>query len=291
MAKVLITGSNGQVGTALQQQWQGKATLLTLTREELDITDRDAVLARVHAFQPDIIINAAAYTAVDKAESDMAPAQAVNIDGVRYLAEAAKAENAAFLHLSTDYVFDGTKIGEYTEDDSVSPQSVYGRSKLAGEQAALHHHDKTLVLRTSWVFGEHGHNFVKTMLRLAKTRDTLSVVNDQLGGPTYAGDIAAALITISEQIIRGTTVDYGIYHYSGRPYVSWYEFARTIFAEAVAQGILPQAPQLHPITTDGYPTPAKRPANSCLNLDKIQRAFNIAPSDWQQALKALHLYT
>lgn len=288
--KVLLTGSEGQIGRSLTRQLQGKADVLACSRDTLDITDREAVFAQIDDFRPQIVINAAAYTAVDKAESEPASAEAVNHQGARYLAEATAKAGAALLHISTDYVFNGNKKEAYRENDPIDPQGVYGRSKAAGEQAALQTNPRTIVLRTSWVFGEYGQNFVKTMLRLARERDTLSVVDDQLGAPTYAGDIAAALIAISEHIVKGKPVDYGIYHYSGMPYVSWYAFAYAIFAESVTQRVLPKAPQLKAITTADYPTPAKRPTNSRLNLDKIQRAFAIPPSDWKRALKSLHLY-
>ena len=167
---------------------------------------------------------------------------------------------------------------------------MYGRTKLEGEQAVAQANDKFIVFRTAWVFGEHGNNFVKTMLRLAKTRDTLGVVADQIGGPTYAGDIAAALIDISERIIDDQNVEYGIYHFTGEPYISWCDFAKAIFTEAVSQNILEKAPHVNAITTADYPTPAKRPANSCLDLTKIQRVFGIQPSNWQKALKNIKGY-
>ncbi|MDO5090203.1 MAG: dTDP-4-dehydrorhamnose reductase [Cardiobacteriaceae bacterium] len=290
MRKILITGSEGQVGCALCARLQGKAEVQAHDRQTLDITDRGAVLAAVRTFAPDVIINAAAYTAVDKAESEADTAHAVNADGVRYLAQAAAETDALLLHISTDYVFSGDKADEYLETDAPNPQTVYGKSKLAGEEAALAAHPRTIILRTAWVFGEHGHNFVKTMLRLARERERLGVVADQFGAPTYAGDIADALIAIGEQAFDGKAAAYGIYHYSGTPHTNWCDFARAIFAEALAQGILAKAPQVDAITTADYPTPAQRPANSRLNLDKIRRVFAIAPSDWQQALKSLHLY-
>ena len=290
MRKILVTGSEGQVGCALLARLQGKAEVRAHDRQTLDITDREAVIAEVKAFRPHVIINAAAYTAVDKAESDAVAAYAVNADGVRHLAEAAAETEALFLHISTDYVFNGDKSGDYLETDVPNPQTVYGKSKLAGEEIALFTHPRTIVLRTAWVFGEHGHNFVKTMLRLGREREQLDVVADQFGGPTYAGDIADALIAIGEQILNGEAMEYGIYHYSGMPHVSWYAFAQAIFAEAVAQGVLAKAPQINAITTADYPTPARRPVNSCLNNDKIASTFALAPSNWQQALKALRLY-
>ncbi|OOF45961.1 dTDP-4-dehydrorhamnose reductase [Rodentibacter trehalosifermentans] len=291
MAKFLITGAKGQVGYCLTQQLQGKHEILAVDRDELDITDQSAVKKTIENFRPDIIINAAAHTAVDKAETEVELSEAINVKGPQYLAEAAKNVGAAILHISTDYVFDGQQKGKYKETDATDPQGVYGKTKLAGEQAVVKANDKFIVLRTAWVFGEHGNNFVKTMLRLAKTRDTLGVVADQIGGPTYAGDIATALIQIAERIISGEDIQYGIYHFSGAPYVSWYDFAKAIFDEAVSQKQLEKKPWVNAISTADYPTPAKRPANSCLDLTKIQQTFGITPSDWKKALKNIKAYT
>lgn len=291
MAKFLITGANGQVGYCLTQQLQGKHEILAVDRDELDITDQSTVKQAVENFCPDVIINAAAHTAVDRAETEVELSEVINVKGPQYLAEAANSVGAAILHISTDYVFDGQRSGKYKESDTTDPQGVYGRTKLEGERAVAAANDKFIVLRTAWVFGEHGNNFVKTMLRLAKTRDTLGVVADQVGGPTYAGDIARALIQIAEKIINGETVEYGIYHFTGEPYVSWCDFAKAIFAEAISQNVLEKAPLVNAITTADYPTPAKRPANSCLDLTKIQQVFGIQPSDWQTALKNIKAYT
>ena len=289
--KVLVTGSNGQVGYCLVQQLrQQNAEFLALDRDQLDITQRQAVWQTVSDYRPDVIINAAAHTAVDKAESEAEQAFAINRDGAAYLAEAAQQIGAAMLHISTDYVFDGQATQPYTETDTTAPQGVYGQSKLAGEQAVLAACSRSIILRTAWVFGEHGHNFVKTMLRLGRERDSLGIVSDQHGAPTYAGDIAAALLHIAHHITQGKPTEYGIYHFSGKPYVSWYQFAEAIFQQAQQQGILANTPQLLAIATPDYPTPAKRPANSCLQLDKIQQAFGISPSDWQQALTQLAPY-
>ena len=290
MAKFLITGAHGQVGYCLTQQLQGKHEILAVDRDELDITDQSAVKNAVENFHPDVIINAAAHTAVDRAETEVELSEAINVKGPRYLAEAAKDVGATILHISTDYVFDGQREGKYKETDATDPQGVYGKTKVECEQAVAKANDKFIVLRTAWVFGEHGNNFVKTMLRLAKTRDTLGVVADQIGGPTYAGDIAASLIQIAEKIIAGEDVQYGIYHFTGEPYVSWCDFAKAIFDEAVSQNILEKAPHVNAITTADYPTPAKRPANSCLDLTKIQRVFGIQPSNWQKALKNIKAY-
>ena len=265
--KVLITGSNGQVGSCLLKQLQScpEIEFLAVDRNKLDITSEQDVIKTVNDFLPTIIINAAAHTAVDKAENEVELSYAINRDGPKYLAQAAEKVGAAILHISTDYVFSGDKQGLYSESDSVSPQGVYGESKLAGEEAVINACPRHIILRTAWVFGEDGNNFVKTMLRLAKQRDSLDIVADQFGGPTYAGDIAAALIEIAKKITDSDnlfdTADYGIYHFSGLPHVSWCEFSQEIFNKAVEQGLLIKSPDVKGIKTEGYPTPAKRPGN------------------------------
>ncbi|MFM2641225.1 dTDP-4-dehydrorhamnose reductase [Vibrio chagasii] len=291
--RVLITGCNGQVGSCLTKQLaHGNNTeVLALDREHLDITNQDAVNTVITEFQPSVIINAAAHTAVDKAEEEVDLSYAINRDGPKYLAQAAQSVDAAILHISTDYVFEGNKVGEYAETDTTNPQGVYGKSKLAGEIAIAEECDKHIILRTAWVFGEHGNNFVKTMLRLGATRDALSIVGDQFGGPTYAGDIAKALIQIAKCITQDDTVEYGVYHFSGLPHVSWYEFADAIFDVAVQQKVLVNKPALTSITTDQYPTPAKRPSNSRLSNEKIMTNFFIEASDWKVALNNIQAYT
>ena len=290
MTTILLTGADGQIGSELVAQLQGKAELFAASRQTLDITDRAAVFQAACVCRPQIIINAAAYTAVDKAESEPKLARTVNVDGTRHLAQAAHEIGAAFLHLSTDYVFDGKGSAPYRETDPAAPVSVYGQTKRDGELVALAACPRTLVLRTAWVFGRHGGNFVKTMLRLARERNTLNIVADQFGAPTAASDIAAALVRITEHIAAHKPTEYGVYHYSGSPCVSWYDFAVQIFQAAVQQGVLAEIPQLNAIAAADYPAPAKRPANSCLDCGKIQAAFGIAPSDWQAALGNLKDY-
>ena len=290
--RVLVTGCNGQVGYCLTEilSTNENVSLLAVDREELDITNREAVNEAVKAFKPTIIINAAAHTAVDKAEDEVELSFAINRDGPKYLAEAAKEVDAAILHISTDYVFEGNKVGEYVETDETNPQGGYGASKLAGEIAVAEACDKHVILRTAWVFGEHGNNFVKTMLRLAANRDELSIVGDQFGGPTYAGDIAKAPVEIAKTISNDKPVEYGVYHYSGLPHVSWYEFADAIFNAAVKERIV-NKPKLSSIATEQYPTPAKRPSNSKLNTRKINEAFGIEASDWAKELQNIKAYT
>lgn len=291
--RVLITGCHGQVGHCLTEQLaqHENTTVLALDKEHLDITNQEAVQATVAEFKPTIIINAAAHTAVDKAEEEVELSYAINRDGPQHLAQAAQSMGAAILHISTDYVFEGNKNGEYAESDATNPQGVYGESKLAGEIAVAKACDKHIILRTAWVFGENGNNFVKTMLRLGATRDALSIVGDQFGGPTYAGDIANTLIQMAKCISQGDSVDYGVYHFSGLPHVSWFEFADAIFDSAVKQNVMVKKPSLSSITTEQYPTPAKRPSNSRLSTDKITQAFSVEASDWKAALNNIQAYT
>mgnify|MGYP000663388205 CR=1 FL=1 len=289
--RVLVTGCNGQVGYCLTELLlkESNVTLLALNKSELDITNYDAVKEVVQNFKPSVVINAAAYTAVDRAEGEIGLSYAINRDGAKHLAEAAQEVGAAILHISTDYVFEGNKDGVYTESDFTNPQGVYGASKLAGEEAVAKACDKHIILRTAWVFGVHGNNFVKTMLRLG-SRDELSVVSDQFGGPTYAGDIANALVEIAKRIANNEDIAYGVYHYSGLPHVSWFEFANTIFTNATEQGVITQKLVLNRITTAQYPTPAKRPSNSKLCTKKITDMFSIQPSDWKAAIANIKVY-
>lgn len=287
--KVLITGCNGQVGHCLVKQLENKAEILALDVDKLDITNKDQVFSTVLEFKPDFIINAAAHTAVDKAEEQEELSYKINRDGPLFLSQAAKQVDACILHISTDYVFEGNKVGIYTEQDPTGPQGVYGASKLAGELAVQEHNPKHIILRTAWVFGEHGNNFIKTMLRLGRDRDALSIVGDQFGGPTYAGDIASALIDIANQVNKGST-EWGVYHFSGEPHVSWFEFAQAIFQKAEDNKVLESTPVLTAITTSEFPTAAKRPENSKLDCSKIKAVFGIEASNWKMALNRIEEY-
>lgn len=290
--RILITGRCGQVGHYLTEKLGDdmSVTLLACDKKSLDITNKAEVIRIVKQFEPDIIINAAAYTEVDGAEKNIELAYAVNRDGPQNLAQAAKEFGAAILHISTDYVFDGNKTTPYYESDITRPQNIYGSSKLAGEQAIEQVCDRYIILRTAWVFGEQGNNFVKTMLRLGETKTALNIVGDQYGGPTYAADIAETLIVIAKQIMRRNDVAYGVYHYSGVPHVSWYEFAEEIFHKAIESGLLTRIPSLTKIDTGQYPTPARRPGNSRLYTEKIFNTFSIEASDWKNALNDINAY-
>lgn len=283
--RVLITGSQGQVGQELVRLAPPETLAIALGSTELDISCSKAVQQAMQRYQPDLIINAAAYTAVDKAESDSLKACAVNHGGSLNLAQAAAQAGIPLLHISTDYVFDGLSSRPYLESDPCLPQGVYGSSKLAGEQAIIANCPRHLILRTSWVFGARGSNFVKTMLRLAQTRTELSVVADQQGCPTSARSIAQTLWSLAIACRNNPEQPWGIYHYSGTPTCSWYDFAQEIFHQARHLGLLQQTPQLHAITTADYPTAAKRPAYSVLDNSAIGNAFAIRPKDWRDELQ------
>lgn len=288
--KIALTGANGQLGAHLVTKLEGRVTLMAYNKAQLDVANKAQVEALLSEFSPDIIINAAAYTAVDKAEQEPELADAINRTGPENLARVADKLNAVFIHVSTDYVFDGTSAVPYTEADTTNPQSVYGLTKQKGEEAVIRSCKKHIILRTAWVFGEHGNNFVKTMVRLAKSKSELGVVADQFGGPTYAGDIADAIISVVSQLDSQNDQRWGIYHYSGAPYVSWHEFSLRIFEQAKLQQVLAEVPVVHSITTAQYPTPAKRPAYSMLDCNKIAREFGVTPSNWLAALNNLTLY-
>ena len=282
---LLLTGADGQVGREIQRlALRDGHPILSLNRRGLDITDAEAVRQVVQETQPAIIVNAAAYTAVDKAEDEPALAFRVNRDGAANLAEAAGEAGIPLVHLSTDYVFDGTSSRPYLETDPVAPLGVYGHSKWEGEEAVrqrLHHH---LIIRVSWVFGAHGKNFVKTMLRLARERDVLEVVADQRGGPTYAGHIAVLILDLHRQIVDKGAADWGTYHFCGSPVTSWHAFAEAIVRTGRRKGILDRSVAVRPITTADYPTRARRPANSALDCRKIDAYFGISPKAWQAGL-------
>lgn len=285
--KILILGSSGQVGTALMQAaWPQGSELVGLARPEVDMARPETLQEAVAAHAPDLVVNATAYTAVDKAESDREAAFAVNRDGPGLLAAACAARGVPLVHISTDYVFDGTKPEPYREEDPVAPLGVYGASKEAGEaavRAALAQH---VILRTSWVYAAHGANFVKTMLRFGREREEMRVVADQHGAPTAASDIAAAIVTIAGRICAeaaaGKAGPWGTYHFTGTGETSWCGFAERIFQRLEAA--TGRRPRLQAIATADYPTPARRPANSRLDCTRIRTVFGIQAPRWEDSL-------
>ncbi|WP_299794095.1 dTDP-4-dehydrorhamnose reductase [uncultured Marivita sp.] len=272
---ILVFGKTGQVATELQRQ----ATVTALARDEADLSDPQACAAIIADLKPSVVINAAAYTAVDRAETEEALAQTINAAAPGAMAGACAHLDIPFLHISTDYVFDGSGTAAWQESDPNAPQNAYGRTKLAGEQAIRASGARHIILRTAWVFSAHGANFVKTMLRLSQTRDALNVVDDQIGGPTPAADIAATLLVLADRMRSGATG--GTYHYSGAPHVSWAGFARAIFAEAGRDVAVTGIP------SRDYPTLATRPLNSRLDCAKLASDFGITPADWQTGLSAV----
>jgi dTDP-4-dehydrorhamnose reductase len=284
--KVLITGAKGQVACELLQASLAEKFALEVVgfdRATLDITDYAQVNTILQREQPAVVINAAAYTAVDKAEQDIEQAYAINRDGPANLAKVCKALHIPLIHISTDYVFDGDKKTPYLETDVPNPTGVYGKSKLAGELAIADIHKQHYIVRVAWVFGAHGNNFAKTMLRLGKERSELSVVADQKGGPTWAKDIAEVALTLAKQT-AAQPVEWGLYHYAGAQETTWFAFAQHIFDKAFDLKMITAKPQVTAITSEQYPTPAKRPLNSVLDCNKIKAALNIEPSNWQVGL-------
>lgn len=280
MPRILVVGRTGQLGTALAGALPATCWPHSLMEApELDLTDPVSIAAAVAATQPELVINAAAYTAVDAAENNAELAHAINATGPGLLAAAAHRAGAAIFHISTDYVFDGSR-GPWRESDPTSPLGVYGASKLAGEHAVAAANPRHAIIRTAWVCSATGQNFVKTMLRLAETRDELRVVADQQGAPTFADDLAAAIIAMAPRIVAGQGL--GLFHLSGAPATTWHGFAEAIFAEAAKHGR--KAPLVHPITTADYPTPARRPADSRLDCDRITAVHGVQPADWRQSL-------
>jgi len=281
--KVLVTGASGQVGKELLRLAPPGVDLRPLARQQLDISDARAVRAQVAAFEPAVIINAAAYTAVDKAESEPDLSRAINTEGPRHLAAAALAiPGCRLLHISTDYSFDGRSAHAYKPEDATNPLSVYGRTKRDGERAVLEVlGDRAVVLRTAWVYAAEGRNFLLTMLRLMRERGAVRVVADQRGTPTAADSIAHALWSIAQRPqVRH------ILHWTDAGEATWYDFAVAIAEEGLAAGLLSKPPQVTPISTAEYPTPATRPANSVLDSRKSIALLGITPTHWRDSLRA-----
>ena len=285
--KILVTGANGQVGQEfilgdLADRYN--VEIIGYDKSSLNIADLTSVQTVLNKEKPDVVINTAAYTAVDKAEDDVELAYKVNEVGPKNLAEVCNSLQIPIIHISTDYVFDGEKDSPYQESDLPNPTGIYGKSKLAGEIAIQQANPMHYIVRVAWVFGAYGNNFIKTMLRVGEQRSELSVVNDQYGGPTWAQDIAETLIKIAVKAKADTSADYGIYHYTGAPKTTWHNFALDIFEQAYNQQQISTKPKVLAISTQEYPTPAKRPNNSVLNCSKIKQNFNIEQSNWQVGL-------
>jgi dTDP-4-dehydrorhamnose reductase len=287
VSSILVTGANGQVGFELQRSLAPLGNVAAVTRAEMDLASEASILSVLEAHKPSVIVNPAAYTAVDRAESEREQAMAVNAAAPGVMARWA-AENGAYLvHYSTDYVFDGTKADAYVETDPVNPQSVYGESKWLGEEAVRSSGARHVILRTSWVYGHHGNNFLKTILRLAQERSSLNIVADQIGAPTSAALIADVTRRVVEFVSRSETPDVcGTYHLSAQGNTSWYGYAEHIIREASARNfpLALQLDALKPITAAEYPTPAKRPQNSRLNCVKLMDCFDLHLPAWQEGV-------
>lgn len=275
---IAVTGANGQVGQSLRYIAQEYPAIEFhfFDSTQLNITEKESVEAILAGLKPDVCINTAAYTAVDKAEQEPEKARLINVQGAENLAEVCLAHHIALVHLSTDFVFDGTANTPYKESDKPNPTGVYGQTKWEGEQAIMRILPQHFIVRTAWVYSQFGHNFMKTMLRLANERTDISVVNDQIGSPTHAVDLARALVVIATQHQQG---NYGIYHYSGSGQCSWYDFARAIFDAHHT------AVKLHAIPSSQFPTPAKRPAYSVLDKSKFSSTFGQTVPTWESSLQ------
>ena len=281
--KVFLTGAGGQLGRELQDTVPADIELIALDREQCDISNRATVEQILAKTTPDLIINAAAYTAVDKAEQEQAAAFAINHLGIENLAKAAAKLKTKIIHVSTDFVFDGRQNRPYQPDDPPHPQSVYGASKLAGEQALLDYlPDNHILIRTSWVYSAYGHNFVKTMLRLMQDKDELGIVADQIGSPTWANGLARTIWAFANR-----PEVQGLFHWSDAGVASWYDFAVAIQREGLAISFLGKPIMIKPITTQDYPTPATRPAFSVLNCTKTRQTLELPAVHWQTALQSM----
>lgn len=281
--KILITGQHGQLSRELQQRLKGLGELIVLGRDRLDLADPDQIRQHVRAHRPDLIINAAAHTAVDQAENEPDLAFAINAIAPGVLAQEAKALGAPLIHYSTDYVFDGSKPAPYTEADEPNPLGVYGQSKLAGEQAIAAVGGEYLILRTSWVYASHGKNFLLTMQRLLQEKPQMRIVADQIGAPTWAGSIADSTRGLIERWRAGAPGPWGIYHLTAQGETSWFGFATAIGEHLRQQG--KACAELEPIPSSAYPTPAKRPLNSRLDCSRLQQQWHVSQPQWQDALR------
>lgn len=289
--KILLTGKDGQLGWELERTLQTLGSVHAFDRNSLDLSSADQIRSTIGDVQPTLIINAAAYTAVDKAESDQSQAMLINATAPAIMAEEAKKIGAALIHYSTDYVFDGNDSSPYLETDQTSPVNVYGETKLAGENAISNAEIPYLILRTSWVYAARGENFLLTMLRLMHERNSLSIVSDQHGAPTWSRTIAEATGQMIAQLVKNNPTDLstfkqysGIYHLTAQGETSWYEFALSILNRAAVLQDQQNKIRISPIPSSEYPVPAKRPSNSTLSLDKIEQTFGLKLPHWENAL-------
>jgi len=285
--KLLVIGSNGQLGWELDRQGRAfSVEMVSLDLPKVDITDPQDISAAVMAVKPDLVINASACTAVDKAETEQELAFAINRDGPGYLAASCAEAGIPLIHISTDYVFDGAKKEPYLETDPISPLGVYGKSKAEGEAKVRHHLKEYIIIRTAWLYGINGNNFVKAMLRLGKEKEILRVVADQYGCPTCAADFAEAILTIAKQINERHDIAWGTYHFCGAGETTWHGFAEKIF-ELARQYDSFAVKKVIPVTTAEYPTPARRPFNSVMNCSMLTKEFGIVPPPWSESLSLM----
>jgi dTDP-4-dehydrorhamnose reductase len=288
MNKILLIGITGQVGQELQHTLASLGKVIVLSRQGLNLCQPDQIRQAIATIKPNIIVNAAAYTAVDRAETEPELAQAINGVAPTVMAEEAQKLGATLVHISTDYVFDGRNYTPYTETDSPNPVGVYGRTKLIGEEGVRKNCDRHIIFRTAWVYGKRGHgNFVKTMLRLGGEREELKVVADQIGTPTWSYDLAEAIAQFLAAATEKAEIPLGIYHFTNSGVASWYDFAVAIFAEAQQLGFPLKIKRVVPITTAEYPTPAQRPAYSVLSKVKIANVLGNYPPYWRDSLKQM----
>jgi dTDP-4-dehydrorhamnose reductase len=285
--KILLTGSNGQVGFELAKKLSALGEVIATDREDLDLTNPEAIRQFIDQVKPEMIINPAAYTAVDKAESEPEMAYQINVKAPEVLVEKSRELNIPLIHFSTDYVFDGLKKEAYVETDTTNPQSVYGKTKCQGEEK-IRMHAKHIILRTSWVFGSHGNNFLKTILRLIMEKDSLNIVGDQIGSPASASMLADVTLKIADTIFKDKNFSgYGTYNLTNEGVTNWYEYANFIAIEAIQLGLKTKCEPNHirSILTSEYPTAAKRPLNSRLNTDKLKKTFMLELPHWESEVK------
>lgn len=283
--KILVTGSNGQLGKDITKQLKKlKYNVFGKDSKQLDITNSNSVDEAFKKIKPKLIINCAAFTNVEAAETEVKKCSQVNIDGPKNLALASKKNDCFLIHFSTDYVFDGKKKSPYSEDDQPNPINFYGKSKLLGEREIINTFDNFLIIRTSWVFGKYGNNFPKIMLDKSDSKD-LKIVADQYGMPTSSSSITNAIVKICEKIENGREINFGIYHYSNYPRVSWYGFAKEVFSQAIERKKIFRAPKLTRVTSDDFVTIAARPKNSELSTIKIEKEFSLTKRFWKDDIK------